>query len=65
MAAFNQKIQKGTEIVTAHRILVSNAVTNATFEPFKVYGLVAVIFFVLCYPLTQYARTLEKRALAH
>lgn len=51
--------------MTAHRGLVSSAVTNATFEPFKVYGLVAVIFFVLCYPLTQYARTLEKRALAH
>lgn len=37
----------------------SNAINNATFEPFKVYGLVAVIFFALCYPLTQYARSLE------
>jgi polar amino acid transport system permease protein len=41
----------------------SNAINNATFEPFKVYGLVAAIFFVLCYPLTQYARHLERRAL--
>jgi polar amino acid transport system permease protein len=40
----------------------ANAINNATFEPFKVYGLVAVIFFMLCYPLTQYARFLEKRA---
>lgn len=40
----------------------SNAINNATFEPFKVYGLVAVIFFVLCYPLTQYARSLEAKA---
>ncbi|MFC6446556.1 amino acid ABC transporter permease [Shinella zoogloeoides] len=37
----------------------ANAINNATFEPFKVYGLVAVIFFLLCYPLTQYARMLE------
>lgn len=39
----------------------ANAINNATFEPFKVYGLVALIFFLLCYPLTQYARFLEKR----
>ncbi|ESY68224.1 MULTISPECIES: hypothetical protein [Mesorhizobium] len=37
----------------------------AIFEPFKVYGLVALIFFVMCFPLTQYARRLEKRASAH
>jgi polar amino acid transport system permease protein len=42
----------------------SNAINNATFEPFKVYGLVAAIFFVLCFPLTQYARRLERKALA-
>lgn len=42
----------------------SNAINNATFEPFKVYGLVAAIFFVLCYPLTRYARHLERKALA-
>jgi len=40
----------------------ANAINNATFEPFKVYGFVAVIFFALCYPLTQYARILEKKA---
>jgi polar amino acid transport system permease protein len=40
----------------------ANAINNATFEPFKVYGLVALIFFALCYPLTQYARFLEKKA---
>ena len=42
----------------------ANAINNATFEPFKVYGLVAVIFFLLCYPLTQYARFLEAKAAA-
>jgi len=40
----------------------ANAINNATFEPFKVYGLVAIIFFLLCYPLTQYARMLEGKA---
>jgi polar amino acid transport system permease protein len=40
----------------------ANAINNATFEPFKVYGLVAAIFFALCYPLTEYARKLERDA---
>jgi polar amino acid transport system permease protein len=43
-------------------VRTSNAINNATFEPFKVYGLVALIFFAMCFPLTQYARSLEKRA---
>jgi polar amino acid transport system permease protein len=46
-------------------VRTSNAINNATFEPFTVYGLVALIFFVMCFPLTQYARTLEQRAAAH
>lgn len=37
----------------------ANALNNATFEPFKVYGMVATIYFVLCFPLTTYARHLE------
>ena len=44
----------------------ANAISNATFEPFTVYGLVALIYFALCFPLTRYARVLERRAaLAH
>ncbi|QGZ65244.1 amino acid ABC transporter permease [Paraburkholderia acidisoli] len=36
-------------------------ITNATFRPFLVYGLVALIYFVLCYPLTRYARSLQRK----
>jgi len=42
-------------------VRTSNAINNATFEPFTVYGLVALIFFVMCFPLTQYARILDAR----
>ena len=35
--------------------------TNATFEPFRVYGVVALIYFALCYPLTSCSRALERR----
>jgi len=43
----------------------SNAINNATFEPFTVYGLVGLIFFAICFPLTQYARYLERAKPAH
>jgi polar amino acid transport system permease protein len=36
-------------------------VTNATFEPFLVYGLVALIYFAMCYPLTVCSRVLERK----
>ena len=38
----------------------SNAIANATFEPLTVYGLVGLIYFVICRPLTLYARHLQR-----
>jgi polar amino acid transport system permease protein len=54
-----------TSIIGFEELLrTSNAINNATFQPFTVYGIVALIFFLLCYPLTQYARMLESRTRA-
>ncbi|MEX3982027.1 amino acid ABC transporter permease [Paraburkholderia sp. EG287A] len=36
-------------------------ISNATFRPFLVYGLVALVYFALCYPLTRYARALQRK----
>ncbi|MBV8190077.1 MAG: amino acid ABC transporter permease [Alphaproteobacteria bacterium] len=36
-------------------------VNNSTFEPFVIFACVGAIYFVLCYPLSLAARTLEKR----
>lgn len=38
-----------------------NNVANATFQPALVYGLVAAIYFCLCFPLTACARVLERK----
>jgi polar amino acid transport system permease protein len=38
-----------------------NNVANATFQPALVYGLVAIIYFCLCFPLTCCARVLERK----
>ncbi len=35
--------------------------TNATFQPFTVYGLVAMFYFAACYPLSLWARHLERK----
>lgn len=36
-------------------------VANATFKPLIIYGLVALIYFAICYPLTLGSRVLERR----
>ena len=37
---------------------------NATFRPFPIFGSVAAIYFVLCWPLTIASRRLERRLAA-
>jgi polar amino acid transport system permease protein len=35
-------------------------ITNATFKPFVVYSCVALLYFALCYPISFYAKKLER-----
>jgi polar amino acid transport system permease protein len=52
-----------TSIIGFDEIMkTANAITNAIFAPFIVYGFVMMIFFAMCFPLTQFVRYLEKRA---
>lgn len=52
-----------TSIIGFDELLkTANAINNATFAPFTVYGLVALIFFAICFPLTRYAKALERKA---
>jgi polar amino acid transport system permease protein len=49
-------------IVGFHELTrTAQIVTNATFQPFVVYGMVALIYFAMCYPLTDLSRRLERR----
>jgi polar amino acid transport system permease protein len=51
-----------TSIIGFNELLkTSNVINNATFAPFTVYGVVAMIYFVLCFPLTRFAAWLERR----
>jgi polar amino acid transport system permease protein len=37
-------------------------INNSIFEPFAVFLIIAVIYFLLCYPLSLWSRRLEQRA---
>jgi len=45
-----------SELIRASQILA-----NATFQPFQIYGAVAIIYFAICYPLTIGSRVLERK----
>jgi polar amino acid transport system permease protein len=36
-------------------------VSNATFQPFIVFPVVALIYFAICYPLSRYSYSLERK----
>lgn len=36
-------------------------ITNATFRPFTVFAIVGVFYFVLCWPLSKYSQSLERK----
>jgi polar amino acid transport system permease protein len=46
-----------TEVTRAGQI-----VNNATFKPFLVFGIVALLYFIMCWPLTRLSAWLEQRA---
>jgi polar amino acid transport system permease protein len=39
----------------------SRVVNNSTFEPFMVFTIAALIYFAMCYPLSQLAARLERK----
>jgi polar amino acid transport system permease protein len=39
----------------------ATAINNATFQPFKVFAVAALIYFALCFPLTLLSRHFERK----
>ncbi|WP_138467164.1 amino acid ABC transporter permease [Poseidonocella sp. HB161398] len=62
---FSVQVVKGTALTSiigfTELSKAGTVLTNATFQPFTVYGLVALIYFALCFPLSQVARLLERK----
>jgi len=62
---FMVQIVKGTAVTSIIGFVevtkAGTVITNATFQPFEVFGLVALMYFVLCWPLSVYSRFLENK----
>ena len=53
-------------VISATEILhEGNEVIQLTFRPLEVYTLIALLYFVLIYPIARLSRFLEKKQLAH
>jgi len=39
----------------------AQVINNSLFQPFLVFGIAAVLYFALCYPLSLWSRTLERK----
>jgi polar amino acid transport system permease protein len=41
----------------------AQVVNNATFRPFTIFGIVALVYFIICWPLSAYSKRMERKLL--
>ncbi|WP_341314034.1 amino acid ABC transporter permease [Paraburkholderia sp. IMGN_8] len=62
---FLVQIVKGTAVTSIIGFVelakAGSVITNATFQPFTTFGLVALMYFALCWPLSVCSRVLERK----
>lgn len=61
---FLVQVIKGTALASVIGFIeltkAATMITNATFRPFTVYACVALMYFVLCWPVSAWSRRLER-----
>ncbi len=61
---FSVQIVKSTAVTSIIGFVelskAGTVITNATFQPFLVYGLVGLMYFTLCWPLSAFSHSLER-----
>ena len=66
---FSVQIIKGTALASVIGFIeltkAGTMIANATFRPFTVYACVALMYFILCFPVSYWARTLERKLHGH
>lgn len=62
---FAVQVVKGTALASIIGFVeltkAGTILNNVTYQPFKVFGLVALGYFLICYPLSRYSQYLEKK----
>jgi polar amino acid transport system permease protein len=41
----------------------AQVINNATFRPFTIFGIVALVYFIICWPLSAYSKRMERKLL--
>jgi len=63
------QIIKGTALASvigfAELTKTGSTIANATFRPFTVFAFVALLYFALCFPVSLWARSLERKLHGH
>jgi len=66
---FAVQIIKGTALASvigfAELTKTGSTIANATFRPFTVFACVALLYFALCFPVSLWARSLERKLHGH
>jgi polar amino acid transport system permease protein len=66
---FLVQVIKGTALASVIGFIeltkAGTMITNATFKPFVVYSCVALLYFALCFPISLYAKGLERKLNVH
>lgn len=62
---FLVQVIKGTALASVIGFIeitkAGTMISNATFQPFKVYACVALLYFALCWPISAWSKVLERR----
>ncbi|MFC6284239.1 MULTISPECIES: amino acid ABC transporter permease [Polaromonas] len=62
---FLVQVVKGTALASVIGFIeltkAGTMITNATFKPFVVYSCIALLYFALCFPISLYAKVLERK----
>ncbi|EHR71257.1 amine acid ABC transporter, permease protein, 3-TM region, His/Glu/Gln/Arg/opine family [Burkholderiales bacterium JOSHI_001] len=62
---FLVQVIKGTALASVIGFIeitkAGTMISNATFQPFKVYACVALLYFALCWPISAWSKRLEKK----
>ena len=66
---FLVQVIKGTALASVIGFIeltkAGTMISNATFRPFTVYACVAVLYFALCFPISAWSHSLERKLHAH
>jgi len=62
---FLVQVIKGTALASVIGFIeltkAGTMISNATFQPFKVYACVALMYFALCWPVSAWSRSIERK----